>query len=605
MVRGAVMSGHTPFERRAPPLFALLALCVLGLLAVSGWSHGELQQAQKARDRSGEMLARLAEFERAIAPQPALLLCAAQGASPVPVPRPPDPRQALVRLRAATDDARARALFEELPLLVDALQRRYTTPLDAACREQRRLTYVGALEIASIGVVHRSRMEALLAEARGIEQARFAESQMRWQTRSETTSRFFMLCAVASGVLAVFATLGIRGVTRRLAEANRRLRREATDRGVAQEQQREAQRRLDMVLDQIPDAVMSFDVAARVQWMNPAGATMFGRSAASVRSQPMALLVPELDHWLHWPDTRPEADPDEPRPESWSVRREVFYGLRADGREFPIEVALVQTRVNGERLGLCVCRDLSEQAQVDRMKHDVVSMVSRELHAPLTHLQASLATLAGTAGEPGAPGTPARHLAGQAHEQSLHLVALVSDILDFEKLQAGELRIEPRALDLCAAARATVEACTAQAQAHRVTVRLEAGQAPVPVQADPQHLARVLVSLLSNAILRSPEGGEVRLLVATSGGEGRVRVIDQGPGVPPGDVGRLFEPFTPSDEAGADRQGRAGLALAISRGMIEQMGGRIGIDAPQPGHGAVFWIALPRCTGEDISREQA
>jgi NtrC-family two-component system sensor histidine kinase KinB len=579
-------------ERRVPLLFALLALCVLGLLAMSWKAYDDLQQAQRERDHADAVLAGLAELERATAPQSALLLCAVSGASRIEVPRPPDPLPFLERLRRLlADDAAQLGVLAELPPLLAALQRSYLEPLDQACREGRRLTDALALDYSALGVAHRSRIHGHIDELRRTERRRLFDGQARLQARSDDAGQLFALFAVATAVLAVVATIGMRGVTTRLAVANRRLRREATDRSMAQEQQRESQRRLEMVLDHIPDAVIAFDADARVQWINPAGEAMFGRFAVGLRAQPMALLVPELDHWLHWPDTQPEIDPEVVLPESWTARRETLYGLRADGSEFPIEIALVQTRVNGERVGVCVCRDLTELERVERMKHEFVSMVSHELRTPLTSIRGSLSMLSG--GMAGELSAPVQRLVGLAHDNSERLVALVNDILDFEKLRAGEVRMDLQPVDLRDEVRAAVEACEGYAREHRVAVEIQAGDAAVTVQADPLRLGQVLANLLSNAIKFSPQGGEVQVVVSRHEGEGRIWVIDSGPGVPPGFVDRLFEPFAQADDLQTRKRGGTGLGLAISRAMAEQMGGHIGVEPPRPGQGSVFWVSLP------------
>ena len=584
-------------ERRVPWLLGLLAAGVLGLLGLSWSAYGELLDAQRERAHTQQVLAEVDALERATAAQPALVLCAAQGASPRPLPPPPDTATPLARLTELLpgDGQQLRNLDAARPYL-DALRRDHTEPLAAACRDGRRLGTARALEISTLGVMRRSEVEARIAALRGVAHGLLGERQARLASRTDAAGRLFALFAAATVVLAVVATLGMHGVTSRLAESNRRLRHEATERGLAQELQREVQRRLELVLDHIPDAVVAFDAEARVLWINPAGESLFGRRREDLRRQPIAMLVPELDRWLHWPDTQPEGEPDpEPeskRPQARTARRETMVGLHADGSEIPVEVALVQTRVGGERVGVCVCRDLRELERMDRMKHDFVSMVSHELRTPLTSLRASLSMLAdGMAGELDAP---VKRLVGLAHDNSERLVALVNDILDFEKLRARELRMTPEPVDLVAEAHAAVEACEGYARGLGVTVALQASYARVPAWADPLRLGQILGNLLSNAIKFSPQGGEVEVEVGERDGRAQVWVADRGPGVPPAFVERLFEPFAQADDLPTRQRGGTGLGLAISRALAEQMGGAITLEPPRPGRGAVFRLALPK-----------
>ena len=576
-------------ERRVPLLFALLAVCVLGLLAMSWRAYDELQAAQSWRDRSRDVLAALDALERDTAAQPALLLCAAHGRALLGRPPAPDPHPTLQRLGTLLRDTPAwHAELEALARLLEALRQRYDEPLGAACAGGRRLSEAAALAVSAAGVVERGRVQASIERLRGVETARLAEREERLRSGASDADRLFMLFAGATVLLAVVATVGLRAFTARLADSNRRLRREATERGIAQEQSRDAQRRLEMTLDHIPDGVIAFDAGLRVQRINPAAEAMFGRSRAGMRAQPVSLLIPELDHRTQWPDTEP---PDAvPAQTPWRARRETMYGVRGDGSEFPIEVALVQTRVGAERIGVCVCRDLSQLERMERMKHEFVSMVSHELRTPLTSIRGSLSMLAdGMAGELSGP---VQRLVGLAHDNSERLVALVNDILDFEKLRAGEVRMDLAPLDLAEAAREAVEGCEGYAHQHRVEVLLDAG-VPVPVIGDARRLQQVLANLLSNAIKFSPEGGTVEVRVEAGGGESRLWVLDSGPGVASSFIDQLFEPFAQADNLQTRKRGGTGLGLAISRAMTEQMGGRIGLEPPRPGQGATFWIALP------------
>jgi NtrC-family two-component system sensor histidine kinase KinB len=583
------VSGVGGIARRVPMLFALLAVCVLGLLAMSWRAYAELQDAQAWRDDTREVLTDLDRLERATAPQPALVQCAAHGSAAAAAAEPPNPAPIIERLRKRLQDNPVQqGALDELPVLVEVLRRAYIEPLVAACRGGRVLGVERALDLAAVGVHHRGRVQQQLERLRAVELERLTEREARLQSRTDDAARLFALFAVGTVLLAVVATVGLRAFTARLADSNRRLRREATERGVVQEQLRESQRRLEMTLDHIPDGVIAFDAGTRVQWINPAAEVMFGRSRAGMRAQPVSLLIPELDHRTEWPDTVPPEDAPAATP--WHARRETMYGLRADGAEFPIEVALVQTRVGGERVGVCVCRDLSQLERMERMKHEFVSMVSHELRTPLTSIRGSLAMLAdGMAGELTGP---VHRLVGLAHQNSERLVALVNDILDFEKLRAGEVRMELAPLDLVDEARAALESCEGYAHQHRVATRLQSAGA-VPAVGDAQRLQQVLANLLSNAIKFSPEGGEVTVHVDAGGGEPRLWVIDQGPGVPAAFVEQLFEPFAQASNLQTRKRGGTGLGLAISRAMMEQMGGRIGLEPPEPGRGAVFWIALP------------
>jgi PAS domain S-box-containing protein len=278
----------------------------------------------------------------------------------------PDPQGPLRRLRAlVTDNPSQLRTLEELPPLLEALWRGYALPIDQACRGPGRMAVTRVLDLSAIGVVHRDRIQGYIEKLRRGESRLLEQRQARLQLCERVLSERFVLLALATLALALLATLGLRGVTGRLAAVQRRLRHEVVERGVARERQREAQRRLEMVLEHVNEAVIGLDERLRVQWLNPAGEAMFGRTRASLRGQPLSELLPGIDHELQRPDPQPldDDDDDEPsRHEPWLVLRTARECRRADGVRFIAEAALVQGRVNGELIAVCVCRPLVERA---------------------------------------------------------------------------------------------------------------------------------------------------------------------------------------------------------------------------------------------------
>ena len=404
-----------------------------------------------------------------------------------------------------------------------------------------------------------------------------------WQ---EPGSRGFWLLAAAAAALALVAMFAQSALARRLAASNRALRAESLDLAETQARLVDSRRRLQALLDHMPDGVLSFDVDGRVEWINPAGRLMFQRSIADTAGRPVAELIPDIE--LARLDAAPiMADGLAPA----HVPRLAMRGMRRDGTQFPLEAALVQIEVEQTRVGMCVCRDISELERIEHMKHEFVSMVSHELRTPLTSLRGSLALLAD--GSIGGLPPDAERLLKLARDNSERLVHLVNDILDFEKLRAGALRVELEPVDLCAAALHAVEAIDGMARQSQVTLRVVAAEPDLPVRADPARLAQVLGNLLSNAIRHSPPHGTVLLTLMRQAERVRLAVLDQGPGVPRDFMPRLFEPFAQALGAHHRKPGGTGLGLAISRALMELMHGGIGLDAPRDAQGASFWIELP------------
>jgi PAS domain S-box-containing protein len=265
-------------------------------------------------------------------------------------------------------------------------------------------------------------------------------------------------------------------------------------------------------------------------------------------------------------------------------------GRHKDGSTFDIEV-IVRRIVYRDRPALgCVMRDIRERKEVDRLKSEFVSIVSHELRTPLTSIRGSLGLM--EAGAVGELPPKARELARIARQNADRLIRLINDILDLEKIEAGKIQLQIAALDPADLVESTVAELRGMAQLYKVSLR--AGiDCRDRVAGDRDRVVQVLTNLLSNAIKFSTEGGTVTVTLTTrTPGFLRFAVRDQGQGIAPEQRARLFIPFEQLEEANTRRRGGTGLGLAISRSLVEQQGGRIGVDSAL-GQGSEFWFELP------------
>ena len=257
---------------------------------------------------------------------------------------------------------------------------------------------------------------------------------------------------------------------------------------------------------------------------------------------------------------------------------------RARRRLLPALGSLLGVAIDRERLA----REAFEAEafrRSDAMKTALLRAVSHDLRSPLMAILTSAGALAH--GELSLDPEDRRELAETILGEAERLDRLVDNLLDLSRLQAGAAAPEP---SVWAVEDVVLQALDGiEAAGDRVEVSLPEEESPY-VQVDLHQAERVVANLVENALRYSPDTEPVRVQVRETGSEVLVRVVDRGPGVPPGEAERIFEPFQRGSLAG-DVRG-AGLGLAIARGFAEANGGRIWVES-WAGQGATFVLALP------------
>lgn len=222
-----------------------------------------------------------------------------------------------------------------------------------------------------------------------------------------------------------------------------------------------------------------------------------------------------------------------------------------------------------------------------RSRQEFLSQASHELGTPLTPVLAQLRLLAD---EP-LPG-PVRHRLDIVGRNVERVRALAADLLDAARIDAGRLRVEPRAMDAAEAVRSAVTAHADMAKAAGVTLHA-GGKGPVPTHADPQRVAQVLDNLVANALRFTSPGGRVDVEARREGNAAVLEVRDNGAGIAAAGLARLFQPFTQVHDRAKLKVGGTGLGLFICRGIAQASGGSIEATSAGPGQGATFTLRLP------------
>jgi signal transduction histidine kinase/DNA-binding LacI/PurR family transcriptional regulator/AraC-like DNA-binding protein len=233
-------------------------------------------------------------------------------------------------------------------------------------------------------------------------------------------------------------------------------------------------------------------------------------------------------------------------------------------------------------------RKLAEEA--NRLKSRFLSMVSHELRTPLSLIVGLSEMVLREQSEP--TGTALRDIE-QIHISAQHLARLIGDVLDLASSEAGQLRILREPLDLSEVLQVAVKIGEQMARGKGLNWDARLPKQGPWIIGDRTRLRQVTLNLISNAIKFTPNG-QVRLEVAIQDKQATISVSDTGIGVPPAELDKIFHEFHRTERAVQSGYGGLGLGLVISKQLVEQHGGTIGVHSPGDlGAGTTFFFTLP------------
>lgn len=336
----------------------------------------------------------------------------------------------------------------------------------------------------------------------------------------------------------------------------------------------------DAILHSMAEGVLALDTQGRILDVNPAGSGMLHLDWAAVRGRPVHEVVRKADLL---------AFVDEALSGPLPLSRDIV--LHGDEDRHLAARGTALWDVKRQRIGvLVVLNDVTQLHRLEQVRREFVANASLELATPVASLKGGLETLLNGSLE------DREHVVRQlrlALGEASRLEALIGDILSLARIESDTARhvVELKPAAVREVLQAAVQAHAAQAAQKQMQLQLLDGP-ELTTAINASLLEQALGNLIDNALKYSPAGGTVRVSAEREGEGVVLQVSDEGPGIEPKHLSRLFERFYRVDKARSDRLGGTGLGLAIVKHIAAAHGGSVSV-ASQPGRGSTFRIHVP------------
>jgi PAS domain S-box-containing protein len=359
-----------------------------------------------------------------------------------------------------------------------------------------------------------------------------------------------------------------------------------------------------LLVDTVRDyAIFALDASGRIMTWNAGARELKGYEAEEIIGRHFSTFYPDQDILDDKPgmELRTAAEVGRFEDEGWRIRK--------DGTRFWANVVITALRnAEGQLIGYAkVTRDLTERRAAEmraledtrrvaeaeaanRAKSQFLAAMSHELRTPLNAIggYADL-IVAGIHG----PVTEAQAVAlDRIRSSQRHLLGLINDLLNFSRLEAGQVRYDILEFDVTGIIETVVAMIEMEAEARGIDVDLRAPAGELLVRADALKVEQILLNLLTNAIKFTNENGHIVIRGSRNGGAVQVEVADDGIGIAPQDLEAVFEPFVQVGRSLTSAHEGTGLGLAISRDLARAMGGDLAVRST-PGRGSTFTLTLP------------
>ena len=401
-----------------------------------------------------------------------------------------------------------------------------------------------------------------------------------------------------------------------------------TERQRTNEELLESQMRLSAIISSSIDAIITINKENRIVLFNPAAEKMFQYSADKALNADLELFIPDRFRAAHSQHIAKFSESDSISRPMGEVQ-DVF-GLRSDGKEFPVEVSISKVELQGERLFSVSLRDISlrkqGEAEIRQLNADLESrVIKRTADLDIARKEAEAANIAKStflANMSHEIRTPMNGIIGMADilrregvtdsqakrldiidASSRHLLSVINDILDLSKIESGKFIMEEAPVVVSSLIKNVVSIVSERCNEKGIQLLVKNEMIPSSLFGDMTRLQQALLNYVTNAIKFTKTGAvTLRIRQQEETYEAvmvRFEVMDTGIGITSEALSRLFSAFEQADNSMTRKYGGTGLGLAITRRLAELMGGEAGAESTQ-GEGSIFWFTVKLKKGDGV-----
>jgi two-component system CheB/CheR fusion protein len=369
----------------------------------------------------------------------------------------------------------------------------------------------------------------------------------------------------------------------------------------------EREERIRLLLDSTAEAIYGIDLTGVCIFCNPACARLLGYDS------PAALIGKQMHPLIHHSRRDGTPYPPEQSPIFEAMRHrgqahvddEVLW--RADGSSFAAEYWSHPICRHDEVIGAVVTfLDVTERRQAEeeiqqgvKRREQFLAMLSHELRNPLAAILSATRLIGSSTWEDDSCQEAGRVIERQAN----HMARLLDDLLDVSRITRGRIVLRNELVDLRVTAQSAIEALGPLMAERNTRLTADMGDAPLPVNGDPARLQQIQANLLSNASKYTPPGGQVRFALRAEDGHAVIRVTDNGRGIEPDLLPKIFDLFVQGDQSIARPEGGLGIGLTLLRSLAELHNGRVEVQSDGAGRGSEFTVFLPLASAPVVSVE--